>query len=213
MTILTLDGVSKHFQSDGRSISPVSERSLTLSAGQWLGLHGPSGCGKTTTLFIAGGLMRPSAGSVRIADTDIYDLSGDQRARLRAERIGFLFQRFHLSPALTVRDNVALAQITGSDQGRERADELLERFGLTERAGHKPHQLSVGEQQRVALARALFPRPDILLADEPTGNLDQANAVIVLDAFAQFAEDGGAVMMVSHDAAALERCEDQLSLA
>ena len=162
---------------------------------------------------MAGGLLRPSSGTVQLAGQDLYALSGDARARLRGQTIGFLFQRFHLSPALSVRDNVVLAQLTGATEPRQRADDLLEQLGLAARAGHRPHQLSVGEQQRVALARALFAQPALLLADEPTGNLDQANADIVLTACADFAAAGGAVVMVSHDQTALARAHAQISLA
>ena len=211
--LLELSGVTKTYQANGQAVTPVTDRSFTLAAGEWVGLFGPSGCGKTTTLLIAGGLLRPTQGVVHLHGHDLYAQAPDQRAVLRGQHIGFLFQRFHLVPSLTVRQNVVLAQVTDAQSDAAYADELLERFGLAARLGHRPHQLSVGEMQRVALARALFARPALLLADEPTGNLDQANADIVLQAFADFAADGGSVLMVSHDQRALERCHRQEDLA
>ena len=138
---------------------------------------GPSGCGKTTLLLVAGGLLRPENGEVSIDGTDPYSLSGEQRARFRAEQIGFVFQQFHLVPYLNVLDNVmAPALVTGETSARERAGILVERFGLADRLGHRPGQLSTGERQRVALARALLNEPRVILADEPTGNLDRRTA-------------------------------------
>ena len=135
-----------------------------------------------------------------IDGTDPYSLSGEQRARFRAEQIGFVFQQFHLVPYLNVLDNVmAPALVTGETSARERAGILVERFGLADRLGHRPGQLSTGERQRVALARALLNEPRVILADEPTGNLDGDNSEQVLQALKTFADEGGAVLLVTHD--------------
>lgn len=178
----------------------VDDVSVSVEAGEFVAVVGPSGCGKTTLLLVAGGLLRPENGEVSIDGTDPYSLSGEQRARFRAEQIGFVFQQFHLVPYLNVLDNVmAPALVTGETSARERAGILVERFGLADRLGHRPGQLSTGERQRVALARALLNEPRVILADEPTGNLDGDNSEQVLQALKTFADEGGAVLLVTHD--------------
>ena len=178
----------------------VDDGSVSVEAGEFVAVVGPSGCGKTTLLLVAGGLLRPENGEVSIDGTDPYSLSGEQRARFRAEQIGFVFQQFHLVPYLNVLDNVmAPALVTGETSARERAGILVERFGLADRLGHRPGQLSTGERQRVALARALLNEPRVILADEPTGNLDGDNSEQVLQALKTFADEGGAVLLVTHD--------------
>ena len=211
--LLELRSVSKTYQAQGGPVTPVVDCSFQAGAGEWLGLYGASGCGKTTTLLMAGGLLRPTSGEVVLSGRDLYQLSPDHRAQVRGQSIGFLFQRFHLVPSLNILENVAVAQVAGSLVDATYAKELLDRFGLGDRLLHRPHQLSVGEMQRVALSRALFTRPALLMADEPTGNLDQANADVVLQAFADFCADGGLVVMASHDQRALERCSRQIDLA
>ena len=178
----------------------VDDVSVSVEAGEFVAVVGPSGCGKTTLLLVAGGLLRPENGEVSIDGTDPYSLSGEQRARFRAEQIGFVFQQFHLVPYLNVLDNVmAPALVTGETSARERAGILVERFGLADRLGHRPGQLSTGERQRVAWARALLNEPRVILADEPTGNLDGDNSEQVLQALKTFADEGGAVLLVTHD--------------
>ena len=198
--LISLDHITKTYTGDAGPIVAVDDVSVSVEAGEFVAVVGPSGCGKTTLLLVAGGLLRPENGEVRIDGTDPYSLSGEQRARFRAEQIGFVFQQFHLVPYLNVLDNVmAPALVTGETSARERAGILVERFGLADRLGHRPGQLSTGERQRVALARALLNEPRVILADEPTGNLDGDNSEQVLQALKTFADEGGAVLLVTHD--------------
>jgi len=198
--LISLDHITKTYTGDAGPIVAVDDVSVSVEAGEFVAVVGPSGCGKTTLLLVAGGLLRPENGEVSIDGTDPYSLSGEQRARFRAEQIGFVFQQFHLVPYLNVLDNVmAPALVTGETSARERAGVLVERFGLADRLGHRPGQLSTGERQRVALARALLNEPRVILADEPTGNLDGDNSEQVLQALKTFADEGGAVLLVTHD--------------
>jgi ABC-type lipoprotein export system ATPase subunit len=168
-------------------------------------VHGPSGCGKTTLLLAAGGLLAPDGGEVRVAGEDPYRLSPEQRAQFRAKHIGFVFQQFHLVPYLDVLDNILVPELAlVSADCRARAEELAAQFGLGDRLHHMPSQLSTGERQRTALARALLNKPQVVFADEPTGNLDGNNARGVLGALADFARTGGAVLLVTHDPLAAE---------
>ena len=202
--------LSKHY---GETVTAVDAVTITLSAGDFTALHGPSGCGKSTLLLMLGGLSRPDSGAVSICDQDIYALSPNGRARHRAEHVGFVFQDANLLPFATVLDNVLAATLAKSmDSPEARAREILVGLGLGERLTHKPRELSAGEQQRVALARALFHQPQILLADEPTGNLDSDNAALVLDAFRSHADGGGCVLMVTHDATARSAANNALEM-
>jgi len=180
------------------AVRAVDGVSLTLQAGEFVSIQGPSGCGKSTLLLAAGGLLRPEAGTVTVAGQDPYALSAEQRAKFRAAHIGFVFQQFHLVPYLNVLDNVMVPGLAVPAR-RERAAELVAQFGLADRVHHVPSQLSVGERQRCALARALLNQPQLLLADEPTGNLDRENGQVVLDCLREFARRGGAVLLVTHD--------------
>lgn len=167
-----------------------------------MAVRGPSGCGKTTVLLAAGGLLQPDSGQVRINKENPYAMSADERAAFRARTIGFVFQQFHLVPYLDVLDNIqapALATETSQQDTRQRASELIDHFGLTQRAHHVPGELSSGERQRTALARALLNRPQLLLADEPTGNLDHESAEVVLGHLKDFTGTGGSVLLVTHD--------------
>jgi len=199
----------------GGEVRALDGVSLTLEPGSFTAVQGPSGCGKSTLLLIAGGLLRPDAGLVRLDGTDPYALSPERRSRFRAQHIGFVFQQFHLVPYLTVRQNV-LAAATASGMphhdAKARADELLHQFAIAPRAHHHPAALSTGERQRTALARALLNRPGLILADEPTGNLDGENASEVLTALARFAADGGTVLLVTHDARAADAASHAVRL-
>jgi len=159
-------------------------------------IRGASGSGKTTLLSILGGMLQPSTGRVQIAAAELTSMSSTARTRFRAEHVGFVFQSMHLLPFLNVEQNAMLAATRGSttDQARER----LEHFGLASRLHHRPAQLSVGERQRVALVRALMQQPKILLADEPTGNLDAANSRLVVEGLQQFQQQGGTVVLATH---------------
>ena len=209
--LLALYGVHKTYHgAAGGQVQALRDVSLQLDAGQFVAIRGPSGCGKSSLLMTDGTLLAPDSGEVLIQGEQPYQMSSDRRATFRAEHLGFVFQQFHLVPYLSVLENVLAARIAlpvgaASEGGaaesddRQRASELLEQFGLGDRLGHTPSQLSSGERQRCALARALLNRPALLLADEPTGNLDPENSAIVLRALRQFADGGGAVLLVTHD--------------
>ncbi|QGQ21501.1 ABC transporter ATP-binding protein [Gimesia benthica] len=211
--LLELEQLSKSFKSGPGRVQAVDGVSLTVDATEFVAIQGPSGCGKSTLLLMAGGLLSPDSGQVLVEGTNPYRLSSDQRARFRSQHLGFVFQQFHLVPYLNVLDNVLTPALASNrSQARERARALIEQFGLEQRLHHTPAQLSTGEKQRVALARALFHQPKILLADEPTGNLDSENSTIVLNALSQFAADGGCVLMVSHDDQAVQSAQRVLGI-
>lgn len=198
--MLRLANVGKSFQRRLETVQALGEVSLRVGEGEFVAVQGPSGCGKTTLLLVAGGLLRPSGGQVLIGGQDPYGLSPEGRCRFRAAMVGFVFQRFHLVPYLNVLDNV-LAPVLAKPRSdaADRARELIGRFRLQDRVNHVPAELSTGERQRTALARALLNRPRLILADEPTGNLDRENSEIVLGCLGDFAADGGAVLLVTHD--------------
>lgn len=199
-TVLAINQLGKSFPSAAGDVHAVRDVSLEVAAGELVTLRGPSGCGKSTLLMAAGGLLEPTSGSVEINGTDLYSLGQDGRAQFRAENIGFVFQQFHLIPYLDVRDNILAASLATARAEDERVDELLEIFGLQQRAHHVPAALSTGEKQRTAMARALLNNPKLILADEPTGNLDQDNAEALLEQLSGFSGKGGAVLLVTHDA-------------
>lgn len=181
------------------TIEALRAVSIQVEAGRFKLVQGPSGCGKTTLLLATGGLLAPDTGKVRVAGQDVYALSAEGRARFRARSIGYVFQQFHLIPYLDVMDNVLAPTLALDTEGaHQRAEQLVEEFGLSGRSRHFPSELSTGERQRVALARALLNDPKLLLADEPTGNLDQRSADVVLGHLRDFASKGGAVLMATH---------------
>lgn len=214
--LLAIHELSKSYQIDETSVCALNSVSLKLPPGRFVALKGRSGCGKSTLLLSAGGLLRPDAGTVRWGNIDIYALSPEERAALRAREVGFVFQQFHLVPYLSILENVLAATLGLSTAATpatvQRAHELIDRFGLGDRARHRPSQLSVGERQRTALARALLNRPQVILADEPTGNLDAQSAAVVLDELASFAHAGGAVLLVTHEAEAAARADVCLNM-
>jgi ABC-type lipoprotein export system ATPase subunit len=218
--LLELENVSKTFSCNDHPVRAVEELSLQIDRGQFTAVSGPSGCGKSTLLLICGGLLRPETGTVTLHGHDLLSLSTENRAGIRAAHIGFVFQQFHLVPYLNVLDNVLVASLglrpgSAEDGGsvKTRAFELIDRFGLRDRIRHLPSELSTGERQRVALARALLNRPKLLLADEPTGNLDEENSQVVLDHLQEFAAADGAVLLVTHDAAAADRADCTVHMA
>ena len=188
---------------------------LTIAAGETLSIVGPSGAGKTTLLMALAGLERPSAGSVVVAGADLGRLDEDGLARFRRQHVGIVFQSFHLVPSMTALENVALPlEFSAITDASRRAREALEEVGLRERMGHFPGELSGGEQQRVALARAFVPRPALLLADEPTGNLDRDTGERVMELlFALQREQGTTLVLVTHDERLAARCQRQLTMA
>ena len=196
------------------TLTILSDVALDVKAGETLAITGASGSGKSTLLGLLAGLDQPSAGEIHLLGQRLGDLDEDARARLRAGRVGFVFQSFQLLPALTALENVLLPlELAGRDDARARAVHWLDRVGLGARAGHTPRQLSGGEQQRVAIARALAPGPAILIADEPTGNLDQATGRQIADMlFAKASERGTSLVLVTHDPALAARCERQVAM-
>jgi ABC-type lipoprotein export system ATPase subunit len=205
--LLELRGVSKAYRQGAQEVRALDEADLHVAAGEFVAVVGPSGSGKSTLLHLAGGLDQPDGGTVHLGGRDLASLSLGDRARLRRREVGFVFQFFHLLPTLTVAENVELPLLL--DGGRDRADKvvaLLERLGIAHRAHHRPAALSGGEMQRTAIARALVSSPSIVLADEPTGNLDSATGAIILDVLAEVVVDAGAAcVMVTHDTAAAAR--------
>jgi ABC-type lipoprotein export system ATPase subunit len=199
--LLQLETLSKSCLGPAGPVTALDGVSFTAEPGEFVAVQGPSGCGKTTLLLAAGGLLQPTRGRVLLNGQDVYALSPGQRAQFRAVNAGFVFQQFHLVPYLDVLDNILAPSLAvGAGDGlRARAVELARQFGLEARLHHVPAALSTGERQRTALARALLNRPRVLLADEPTGNLDAASGRVVLDSLAAFAKGGGAVLLVTHD--------------
>ncbi len=199
--VLSAKKVSKSFKGpEGNDIRAVIGLDLELESGEFIVINGASGCGKSTLLLIAGALLRPDKGEIKIMGEEPYVKTPSQRAEIRAKQIGFVFQQFHLVPYLDALDNVLASTLSlPFSNADERARKILSDFGLANRMHHIPSSLSVGEQQRVALARALIGKPSLLIADEPTGNLDSKNSEIILDELKSFAEKGGAVLMATHD--------------
>ncbi len=185
-----------------------------MPQGQSIALTGPSGSGKSSLLMVAAGLERPSAGRITVAGADITNMNEDAAARFRRGRIGIVFQSFHLIPTMTALENVAVPlELNGNTEAWDLAAAELKAVGLGERASHYPGQLSGGEQQRVALARAMAPRPQILFADEPTGNLDGANGAAIADLiFALNAERGATLFLVTHEESLARRCGRMLRI-
>ena len=199
--MLTCEALGHAYPSGDASLDVLKDINFHLDAGDFLAIVGPSGSGKTTLLGLLAGLDRPSRGRVLLDGVDLGTLDEDARARLRREKVGFIFQSFQLLPTLTARENVQVPlELAGADDAGTRADALLARVGLGARAHHSPSQLSGGEQQRVAVARAFSTRPKILFADEPTGNLDAANGATVVDLMTSLnAEFGTTLVLVTHD--------------
>ena len=210
-----LENVTKVYARRGSQVVAIRAESLHIAAGDYTAIVGPSGCGKTTLLSLLGGMLSPSTGHVWLNGVSLYDLSVNERARLRREKIGFVFQTFNLVPYLTAIENVqlplCLAGIEAGEQA-DRATALLQRVGLGERLNHKPRELSIGQQQRVALARTLANNPTVILADEPTGNLDSESRQVVLDFFDELLRGGSTIIMVTHDLVAAERAQTRLHL-
>jgi len=198
--MLEFKNISKWFDGPEGRVTALDGVSLSVRPGEFLAVRGPSGCGKTTLLLTAGGLLRPNAGQVNLDGHDPYAMNPEMRSRMRARMIGFVFQQFHLIPYLTVRQNILAPSLAlPAKEAGQRAQKLISHFGLDDRVGHVPSQLSTGERQRTALARALLNEPKVIMADEPTGNLDEDNAQTVFGYLSQYVGDGGCVLLVTHD--------------
>jgi putative ABC transport system ATP-binding protein len=212
---MRLEAVSKSYLHRGRTVAALDQASLEIAPGDFVAVVGPSGSGKSTLLLVLGGMLSPSTGRVFLNGRSLYDLSPNERADLRRKTIGFVFQTFNLVPYLTALENVQIPLfLAGLDEAaqKQRATALLGRVGLGDRLDHKPPELSIGEQQRVALARVLANDPEIILADEPTGNLDPATGQQILDLLAEMNREGRTVVMVTHDPRAAARARQMLRL-
>ena len=201
-SILIARNLHKHYPMNGAAVHALRGASLEVHAGEYVAIAGPSGSGKSTLLQLIGGIDAPSSGSVELLGTRLDSLSDRELTRLRLTRLGFVFQRFHLLPVLTALENVELPMAEaglGRGKRRDRALELLAYVGLRDRAGHRATQLSGGEMQRVAIARALANQPVLLLADEPTGELDAGTGTEILSLFRRLNKDGTTLVVVTHD--------------
>lgn len=211
--MIKFDSVSKIYRGGHGEVRALDEVSVSVDQGEFVAVRGPSGCGKSTMLSLVGGLALPTSGTVSVAGFDLSAMTSAERAKFRAQTVGFVFQMFHLLPYLSIVDNVVLAAKNGDGQDlRDRAKTLLDDFGLNKRLDHRPSQLSTGERQRVAMARALLNKPKLLLADEPTGNLDPDNANALLDLLTDFHKDGGTILLVTHDDNASARAKRLIEL-
>ncbi len=200
--MIELDGVSRSYRVGDSEVHAVRDVTLRIGDGEHVAIMGPSGSGKSTLLHILGCLDRPSRGTYRFRGRDVGGLDDEERSRLRQHEIGFVFQFFHLLPRLTAQGNVELPMLFAGvprAERRERAAEALAAVGLADRAHHRPDQLSGGQRQRVAIARAVVMRPSLLLADEPTGNLDRSSAEEVMTLLEKISGDGRTLVVVTHD--------------
>jgi len=210
---IELDGIERVFHLGDSVVHALAGVDLRIDAGEYIAVMGPSGSGKSTLLNVLGLLDRPDAGRYRLEGRDVTTLSADEQARVRSRRIGFVFQSFHLVPRLSAAENIALPMVLAGVAPRERDARVraaLAGFGLADRAGHKPDELSGGQRQRVAIARATVMQPALLLADEPTGNLDRATGDEVVRLLEQLNASGMTLLVVTHDAALGARARRRL---
>ncbi len=198
--ILKASDISKSYSSDKNQIKIVDNYNIDLFSSEFVSLTGPSGCGKTTILMIIGCLLKPDHGTVEIDGLDIYSMNSSRIAEQRSKKIGFIYQDFKLIPYLTIKENILCSSLI-NDVGNleDKANDLILRLGLIHRVNHRPEQLSAGEKQRTAIARALLMEPKLIIADEPTGNLDKKNSSLVIEALKHYSDEGACVIMVSHD--------------
>jgi len=213
--MLKMENVSKTYRHRGQLVTALNGANAEIPEGDFVSIVGPSGSGKSTLLLMLGGMLSPSGGRVLLDGHSIYDLDSNARAQLRKQKVGFVFQTFNLVPYLTASENVQVPlYLVGRDNSSQqaRAEELLARVGLSDRMHHKPSELSVGQQQRVALARMLANDPAVILADEPTGNLDPETSRQVIDFLEEVNVEGRTVVMVTHDPRAAERAKRILRL-
>jgi len=213
--LISLEGVTKIFFTDELETHALATIDLEIRQNEYVAISGPSGCGKTTLLSILGLLDTPTGGEYRLAGRPVARLSGSQRAAIRNQQVGFIFQAFNLIGDLTVRENVELPLLyrrVGTTERRTRVLEALERVGMTHRVNHYPSQLSGGQQQRVAVARAIAGKPLILLADEPTGNLDSKNGEQVMGLLQELHREGATICMVTHDPRYAEHAQRSVHL-
>ena len=211
--LINLSGIERVFQLGDSEVHALRKLDLCIGAGEYVAVMGPSGSGKSTLLNLLGLLDRPNAGTYRLEGRDVTTLSAEEQARVRSERIGFVFQSFHLVPRLTAAENIALPMTLAGiapPEREARVAQALQDFGLTNRADHRPDQLSGGQRQRVAIARATIMQPAVILADEPTGNLDRATGEEVVRLLEELNQRGVTVIVVTHDASLGNRAHRQL---
>ena len=211
--MIEVEGLRKVFRFGGVDVPALRGVSLEIESGEFAAVLGPSGSGKSTLFHVIGGMLAPTSGSVRVAGHELIHLTDAERTQLRKSMVGFVFQRFNLIATLTAEENIRIAQhIAGTSSNDERhLDQIIQILGIQHRLHHKPYALSGGEQQRIAIARALVNQPRIVLADEPTGNLDSENSIAVLDTLKRLNKElGQTVVMITHDADAAAYCADRL---
>ena len=213
--LIALSGIERVFHLGDSEVHALHQLDLAIAAGEYVAVMGPSGSGKSTLLNLLGLLDRPNAGTYRLEGRDVTTLSPVEQARVRSERIGFVFQSFHLVPRLTAAENIALPMVLAGiapTERQQRVEHALHDYGLANRAGHRPDQLSGGQRQRVAIARATIMRPAMLLADEPTGNLDRATGEEVMRLLEELNGQGVTLIVVTHDAVLGARAHRQLRM-
>ncbi|MFD6157883.1 ABC transporter ATP-binding protein [Nocardia sp. NPDC060256] len=213
--MLELSGVTKEYRVGGQTVRALDDISLRIEPGEFTSIIGPSGSGKSTLLHLLGALDTPDAGSIRFQGEEIGSLDDERQSEFRRHRVGFIFQFFNLLPTLSAWENVAIPKLldgTGLRKAKPRALELLELVGLSDRASHRPAELSGGQMQRVAVARAMIMDPPLILADEPTGNLDSKTGATILELLGAIAGSGNSVVMVTHDAGAVAYCDRVVTL-
>ena len=213
--MLTMENVTKLYKHRRSDVYALQDANVEIGTGEFVSIVGPSGSGKSTLLLMLGGMLSPTSGKVKLQGTSLYELSPNERARMRKQHVGFVFQSFNLVPYLTALENVKIPLFlsgVAEEAQEQRATELLDRVGLADRMDHKPAELSIGQQQRVALARMLANDPRLILADEPTGNLDPETSALVLEFFEQFISEGRTIVMVTHDPRAAERARRKLRI-
>lgn len=211
--IIEISDLKKKYKRGSEDIHALDGISLTVNSGEFMSITGASGSGKTTLMNIIGCIDNPTEGSIKIENTDVSHMSQKELTTVRRDTLGFVFQQFYLIPTLTASENVQLPGLFANNMQREmRAEELLQLVGLGDRADHLPSQLSGGEMQRVAIARALINEPKILLADEPTGNLDSKNAEIIFDTFKKLNENGLTIIVVTHSTELAQRAKRMVSI-
>lgn len=213
--MISLEKICRSFTVGDEKVHALKDVDLRVTDGEYISIMGPSGSGKSTLLNMIGLLDRPDSGSYRIGDDDVTLLSDRRQAEVRCHKIGFIFQFFHLVSRMTARENIELPMILAGIEPkirRSKVQEAVEAFGLADRASHRPDQLSGGQRQRVAIARATVMQPEILLADEPTGNLDSASGMDVINILERLNADGITLIMVTHDPSLGRRAERQLTM-
>ncbi|MBF6296827.1 ABC transporter ATP-binding protein [Nocardia amamiensis] len=213
--MLELSGVTKEYRVGGQTVRALDEVGLRIEGGEFTSIIGPSGSGKSTLLHLLGALDSPDSGSIRFRGEEIGALDEEQQSRFRRHQVGFVFQFFNLLPTLSAWENVAIPKLldgTGLRKAKPRALELLDLVGLAARAEHRPAELSGGQMQRVAVARALIMNPPLILADEPTGNLDSKTGAAILELLGEITESGNSVVMVTHDMGAVTYCDRVITL-